>query len=449
MNNLSLTDFQIFPSQYEEDGDGNKCCWLGGYQPSDNAEISLQPYKTDAISGNTNPKWGFHMGATGKPDEYRLKYVLMSDPLGQWHGVAVNDGKLVLKHWKEGDVFIVKKIGQYYTVEYSGKHAECENGNLGKNTTIDLWNITPPTPQQVLVYNNIPAGSFRILWKFVKMDQMSGRDWLTRLNAAGRNKDKLDRLFIPGTHDSGTEENTQWLRTQCHTIAEQAAMGVRYFDLRVADNWKIYHNTSNSGIYLDYVVNTVVDHFKSHRDEFFFLQITPQTATGFSQRLFDYLGKYCTDVFAHIYLPDTMPTLEDAKGKVFFFARYQPDVVDPKFKEHQIEWQDNISGGNASINPFNSPQVYVQDRYDNESNDDKFKKYIVPTLDNKMFKGVTDWVINFTSVSNAAYPVYSSGNINPKVANLLMWAAPEPCGLLVMDYARVGSVANIIALNFD
>src|ERR1700749_1093272 len=118
MSNLSMIDFQIFPSQYEEDADGQKCCWLGGRDASDNAEISLQPYKTDATGGNPNPEWGFHMGATGNPDEYLLKYVLMSDPLGYWYGVAVSGGKLILKKWKKGDAFIVKKIGQYYILEH-------------------------------------------------------------------------------------------------------------------------------------------------------------------------------------------------------------------------------------------------------------------------------------------------------------------------------------------
>jgi len=451
MSNLTLINFQIFPSQYEQDGNGNKCCWLGGQNASNNAEISLQPYKTDAISGNSNPEWAFHLGATGQPDQYHLKYAKMSDPLKYWYGVSVNGGKLILKEWVMDTVFIVKKIGQYYTLNYGGKHAECENGNLGKNTSIDLWNIAPPTSEQVKVYNNIPAGSFRILWKFIKMDHMDGRDWVTKLTAS-RGTDTLDRLFIPGSHDSGTEQNTQWLKTQNHTIAEQAAMGVRYFDLRVANNWEIYHSGSYSGIYLNYVVNTVVDHLASHPDEFFFIQITPETPTGFSALLFDYLKTNCDKVFPHVYLSDTIPALKDAKGKIFFFARYQPavhtDLAKP-FKEYQIEWPDNTGGGDASINPFAAPQVYVQDCYSNIGDSNKFDNYIKPTLDNKMFNKDTDWTINFTSVSNASYPLDAAGYINPWVANLLMWAAPSPSGILMIDDARPGSIANIIALNFS
>src|ERR1700733_13854612 len=125
MSNLTLINFQIFPSQYEQDGNGNKCCWLGGQNASNNAEISLQPYKTDAISGNSNPEWAFHLGATGQPDQYHLKYAKMSDPLKYWYGVSVNGGKLILKEWVMDTVFIVKKIGQYYTLNYGGKHAEC------------------------------------------------------------------------------------------------------------------------------------------------------------------------------------------------------------------------------------------------------------------------------------------------------------------------------------
>lgn len=452
MSNLTMIDFQIFPSQYEQDGNGNKCCWLGGRDSSNNAGVSLQPYQTDAISGNSNPEWAFHLLATGQSDQYNLKYAKMSEPLKYWYGVSVDGGKLILKKWELDTVFIVKKIGEYYTVEYGGKHAECENGNLGKDTSIDLWDIKPPTPQQVSVYSNIPTGSFRVLWKFIRMDHMSGRDWFTKLSATRSLTDKLDRLFIPGTHDSGTQKNTQWLKTQYHTIAEQAAMGVRYFDLRVANNWEIYHSGSYSSIYLNYVVDTVVDHLTVHAGEFFFIQITAETPVGFSARLFDYLKANCPGVFPYVYLPDTIPTLKDAAKKIFFFARYQPAAhSDPAypFKEHQIDWTDDTGGSNATNSPFATPQVYVQDRYKLVGDSNKFDNYITPTLYNKMFNRASDWTINFTSVSNVSYPLDAAWYINSWVANLLMWAAPLPCGILMIDGAETGNVANIIALNFD
>jgi hypothetical protein len=457
MSNLNMIDFQIFPSRYEQDGDGYKCCWLGGRDPSNNTEISLQPYRTDAISGNSNPDWGFHIGSTGRPDEYHLKYVKMSAPLDYWYGVGVNGGKLSLKKWKEDTVFIVKKIGQYYTLEYGGKHAECENGNLGKNTTIDLWNITPPTAQQVSVYNNIPSDSFRILWKFIKMNHIGGRDWLTKLGATGRKSVTLDRLFIPGTHDSGTEKNTGPNQTQFLTITEQAAIGIRYFDLRVGDDWQLYHG-ANSGIYLKDVVKTVVDHVNAHQGEFFFLQITAERPSGFSSRLIHYLIANCSgnatsncDVFPHVYLSATIPKLEDAAGKIFFFARYHPvpyNEPNYPFKEYEINWQDNTGGSNASPNPLAGAQVYVQDRYQFSGDSSKFDDYIKPALYNKMFNRNSDWTINFTSVANK-FPIDSAEAINPWVANLLMWAAPKPCGIMMIDDARAGNVANIIASNFD
>jgi hypothetical protein len=457
MSNLTMIDFQIFPSRYEQDGDGNKCCWLGGRNAADKAEVTLQPYKTDAISGNSNPEWGFHLLATGQPDECRLKYVKMSEPLKYWYGVSLNGAKLILKDSVEDTHFIVKKIGEYYTLEYGDKHAECENGNLGKSTNIDLWDITPPTTDQLKVYDDIPFVSFRILWKFVKMDHISGRDWITKLSAAGRNLDTLDRLFIPGTHDSGTEKNTVVNQTQFLTIAEQVAIGVRYFDLRVGDDWQLYHG-ANSGIYLREVVKTVVDHRNAHPGEFFFLQITPETPARFSSRLIHYLIANCSglrggdcNVFPHVYLPDTIPKLQDAAGKIFFFARYHPvpyNEPNYPFKEHEINWQDNTGGSDASPNPLAGAQVYVQDRYTNVLDPGKLNTYIIPTLKKKMFNKAPGWAINFTSVANKN-PIDSAKAINPNVANLLMWTTPKPCGIMMIDDARAGNVANIIALNFD
>jgi hypothetical protein len=453
MNNLSMVDFQIFPSRYEQNSSGEKMCWVGGQNSSDESKISLQPFQTAAIDGHSNPEWGFHLNSTGKPDEYILKYVKMSDPLGYWYGVSVNKEKLILKKWEIGVNFIVKKIGAYYTLEYQGKHVECENGNLGHTTSIQLNDITPPTYTQVSKYEKIPSESFRILWKFIKMDHIRGNDWMTILNTdQSKSNLKINKLFIPGTHDSGTENNTQFNQTQYHSIAAQARMGVRYFDLRVSTEWQIYHG-SNSGIDLKYVVNSVVDHLKNYPHEFFILQITPEEKTGFSSLLFDYLKLNCSSVFQHSYMSNTIPTLDEAKGKIIFFARFYTPVNHTEanfpFCEHRLDWKDKLGGGFAAHSPFKSLNVYVQDNYD-IYDQNKFDNYIKPTLLKKMFTGTSpDWIINFTSVANK-YPIHSAEYINPLVANLLMWThtTPSPTGILMIDDARVGNVANIIALNF-
>lgn len=451
MGDLSMINFQIFPSQYQQDGNGEKCCWLGGRANLNNltVPVNLQPYQTDAIKGHTNPEWGFHLLSAGKPDMYRLKYVKMDDPLEYWYGVSIANGKIVLKRDTEDTFFTVKKLGEYYTLESAGEHVEAENGYFGPSTDIQLWNINPPSQLQINNYDTIPSDKFRMLWKFVKMDHISGRDWMTRLGKTGRSSVSINNLFIPGGHDSGTEENSQWYQTQFHTIEEQAAMGVRYFDLRVAKNWDIYHGLS-SDIKLKYVVDTVVSHLASHPDEFFILQITPESANIFSKRLYDYLKANCPAVFNHIYMKEDIPTLEEAKGKIFFFARMYATVVQPDFKEQRIDWADDTGGSNATPQPFPSPDTYVQDAYDNYSNSTKFDDYIKPVLINKMFPGNSrEWIINFTSVANTDYPIHAAEKINPWVANLLMWTKPLPTGILMIDDARTGSVANIIALNFN
>ncbi|MCL9807120.1 phosphatidylinositol-specific phospholipase C domain-containing protein [Flavobacterium amniphilum] len=451
MSDLTMIDFQIFPSQYEQNSDGEKCCWLGGKANINDQTVSvtLQPYQTSAISGHSDPEWGFHLLSAGKPDLYRLKYVKMSDPLGYWYGVSVDDGKIILKKDTEDTHFIVKKLGAYYTIEYAGKHVECEDGYLGQSTDIQLWATTPPSQLQINNYDTIPSNKFRVLWKFVKMDHISGPDWMARLAKTSRKSLTIDRLFIPGAHDSGTEENTQWYQTQFQTIKEQVAMGVRYFDLRVADNWDIYHGMS-SDIKLEYVLNSVLDHLKSNSDEFFILQITPETAANFSTRLHAYLTSKTSSVFNHVYMGQDIPTLDQSKGKIFFFARMYTPVVQSNFREHSIDWTDNTGGSTATKKPFTSPNVYVQDAYKMYTDSTKFNDYIKPTLINYMFPGNNaDWIINFTSVANANYPIHAAEDINPWVANLLMWTKPFPTGVLMIDDARVGNVANIIALNFD
>ena len=448
---LSLIDFEIFPSQYSQNGSGEKCCWLGGRPGSNKNRITLETYQTDAIAGHQNPEWGFHLLSTGNSDEYRLKYVKMSEPLKEWFGVVLEAGKLVLHEYKDGDIFTVKKLGAYYTLQASGGYVECESGSTGQATDIQIWNSTPPTAAQVATYSDIPEESFRLLWKFVKLAHMAGRNWISKIDPS-RIHQTIDRLFIPGTHDSGTEQNTQFNQTQFHTTAEQSAMGVRYFDLRVAKDWQLYHG-SNSTITLKEVVRALVDHIDSHPSEFFILQITPEDAASFSTRLYAYLCTVDTHFFdKYAYLGSAMPSIHAAKGKIIFFARgYQPMQHGmPQFQfEQAVEWKDNTEGSHATTKPFPAAglRMYVQDCYSGAGDSYKFDSCITPTLD-KMFKADTShWYINFTSVANK-YPIDSAARINPWVANQLMWTESAPAGVLAIDDARPGSIANIIALNY-
>jgi hypothetical protein len=447
-----MINFQIFPSQYEENGDGEKCCWLGGQLPTqqDLNNVQLRPYQTDAIPGRPNPDWGFHLlDVPGEPEKYRLKYVKMSDPDHWWYGVTVNEqGQLVLQE-TEGVHFIVRKLGAYYTLEYNGRFVESENGNLGATTLIKTGDSPPPPP--VTQYDAIPKTTFRVLWKFIKMDHMSGREWQTKLLAIDKDL-TIDKIFFPGTHDSGTEGNKVVSdRCQYHTIPEQCAMGVRYFDLRVADDWDIYHGL-DSGINLKDVLDAVIDHLKNHGEEFFILQVTPETSADFSKRLNQYLiDNFDLFINNYAYTTSVLPTLDTAKGKIIFFARgYEPIVHDDSGLqyEYHIGWEDNIPGGYSSSDPFPHINVWVQDRYDLVPDSTKFDEYVNPALKKMFVKDHNNWIINFCSVANGG-PLGSSEDINPWVANRLMWTPSQPTGLLMLDGARVGSIANIIALNFS
>lgn len=42
----------------------------------------------------------------------------------------------------------------------------------------------------------------------------------------------INKLLIPGSHDSGTSKMSSWAKTQSRTIKEQLNLGIRYFDLR-------------------------------------------------------------------------------------------------------------------------------------------------------------------------------------------------------------------------
>lgn len=59
-------------------------------------------------------------------------------------------------------------------------------------------------------------------------------------------KTKLCNIVIPGTHDSATWKGfTAISKTQSKSIAEQLRMGIRYFDLRIGDDYIVTHGIEN------------------------------------------------------------------------------------------------------------------------------------------------------------------------------------------------------------
>ena len=79
----------------------------------------------------------------------------------------------------------------------------------------------------------------------------------------------LNRIAIPGSHDSGTAGITYLGETQTYSIKEQLESGARYFDIRVhkdRDKLKIFHSIFD-GVDFDSVLDDIADFITAHPSE--------------------------------------------------------------------------------------------------------------------------------------------------------------------------------------
>ncbi|MCY1061572.1 phosphatidylinositol-specific phospholipase C [Nannocystis sp. SCPEA4] len=254
----------------------------------------------------------------------------------------------------------------------------------------------------------------------------------------------LNGLAICGTHDSCTSTFPpgDYSRTQAATVPEQLANGIRFLDLRLDDDFIVNHNGASTDLTLTEVLGYV----------YAFLDLSPTEAVVMSIKR-EGTRTHEDDWFAaqmdgymqagRWYYENSIPTLEDARGKIVLFRRY----VDPRSSPRGIDmsrWPDDSSFDNQ----IGSIMVYVQDKYlftENRSKEAEIEK-LLPA----MFElNADDWYINFTSAAKGLGPWKYAKDINPWLVEQLR---PRSYlhGVFMMDFPdhyAPGVIDTIIGLN--
>jgi len=213
--------------------------------------------------------------------------------------------------------------------------------------------------------------SFVLLFTFVNKVISGGSDWMANVDG----KLKLNQINIPGTHDSATysvnkfetffTDRIQDSQTQDKSIMEQLEIGVRYFDIRLAnikgtDDILISHSGIDCGISFKEVLNDCRKFLSDHKTETIIIHLKNERDCSES----DIGGQYpiahdCTDKRIEIvnnltsdcYTKNRMPTLDDidennkgVRGKIVIATRekdyngiritipYDPEKIDYNYE---------------------------------------------------------------------------------------------------------------------
>ncbi|WP_445519220.1 phosphatidylinositol-specific phospholipase C [Streptomyces sp. NEAU-174] len=247
----------------------------------------------------------------------------------------------------------------------------------------------------------------------------AAQDWLSAIADAT----PVQRLTLPGTHDSGARFGGPWTECQNTAIADQLAGGIRFLDIRCRafDNaFPIHHGAFYQHLNFDDVLGACRSFLSAHPSETVLMRVkqeySEESAAEF-RRIFDsYLDdKGWRPLFR---LDSTLPTLGQARGRVVLLAD-----------------SDNMPG----VRYGDGALFDIQDDYMAEP----IGKY--PKIEAQFRKAAAQpgkLFMNYVSTAALLPPRSNADRLNPRVKSFLEGAEAQSwtgLGIVPMDFPNTTS----------
>ncbi|MEV6395683.1 phosphatidylinositol-specific phospholipase C [Streptomyces sp. NPDC051907] len=258
---------------------------------------------------------------------------------------------------------------------------------------------------------------------------LSAQDWM----AGHGDSTPLQRLTIPGTHDSGARFGGPWAECQNTTIAQQLNSGVRFLDVRcrvTGDSFAIHHGPAFQNMMFGDVLIACRDFLAARPSETVLMRVKQEYSSDSDatfRRIFDtYLDvKGWRPLFR---IGEGIPALGEARGKVVLLA-------------------DN--GGLPGVRYADGALFDVQDDWN------ALPGAKLPKIQAQLRKAVQQpgkLFVNYVSTSASLPPRWNSDYLNPRVHSFV--DGPEASGwrglgIVAMDYpaTRSGLVDSLLRHN--
>ncbi|MFJ8163455.1 phosphatidylinositol-specific phospholipase C [Streptomyces sp. NPDC096136] len=255
------------------------------------------------------------------------------------------------------------------------------------------------------------------------------QDWMAGLG----DSTALQRMTIPGTHDSGARQGGLYVACQNTSIAEQLDSGIRFLDVRcrvTGGSFAIHHAAFFQNLMFGDVLVACADFLAAHPSETVLMRVKQEYSTEsdatFRAVFDDYLDHRGWRPLFRI--ADTLPTLGQARGRVVLLA-------------------DNA--GLPGLRYGDGGVFDIQDDYNTEPFgkigriQDQFRKAVQQP--GRLF-------VNYTSTAAYMPPRWNSDRLNPQVHAFVdgsELAGRTGLGIVPMDFpnTRSGLVASLIRHN--
>ena len=252
----------------------------------------------------------------------------------------------------------------------------------------------------------------------------------------------LSQISIPGTHDTAANklnlENykksfhiispdkiTRLYRAQSIDIKNQLMMGIRYLDIRLKSDGKVYHSDYPTDKNFKQVVDTVKQFLTDYPSETVIMRIKDEaksdgvTISAFLNQMF---LKY-KDLFSKL---NKVPTMKEIRGKIIPFIEIK------NFNKDYFTWEDK------SI-------MKLQDDFNIWLRG--FKRQAITNFQNNQEKDPKLFYFNHISGSQAKFLV-DIQDVAYAINSVVFELHGKILGIVIMDYPSENIVEHIFKRNF-
>ena len=285
--------------------------------------------------------------------------------------------------------------------------------------------------------------------------------WMSRLDDGL----PLNRLTIPGTHDSATQyvQLAFFSKCQALSVGEQLEAGFRYLDIRLGEDGegglKLMHGFTDcktgfgpqcEALALDAVLEQCYGFLAAHPTETVLFAVKQEhgdlSAAEFQTLLDSYIQKAPNGWL----LTDSVPSLGQARGKLILLRRYADEAGLGTRAGIPFLWADQPGTEDTSLNTAASDNggytLWVQDRFEYDSVD-KWKAFRAG-MDNGA--GVKDISLNFLSTKGSrsyGHPYRYARVLNTRLLGTALPAGSFH-GWIVVDFGSAPLASHIYRANF-